>query len=111
VAAQITDHSMPWSVEDNTCRPTVTGRASTVKLTLSTAGSALKRLLTARALGLLARLMATGLRAVDQPVSRSRCCSRTFEIQPIFESLRPSAECDEHRAGINEGGAKRPASY
>ena len=35
VAAQITDHSMPWSVEENTCSPTVTGRASTELVTIS----------------------------------------------------------------------------
>ena len=29
VAAVITDQSMPWSVDENTCRPTVSGRDST----------------------------------------------------------------------------------
>src|SRR5713226_2981230 len=34
VAAQITDQSIPWSVEENTCSPTVSGRASTELVTI-----------------------------------------------------------------------------
>jgi hypothetical protein len=35
VAAVITDQSMPWSPEENTCRPTVTGREVTELVTMS----------------------------------------------------------------------------
>ena len=35
VAAVITDQSIPWSPEENTCRPTVTGREVTEFVTMS----------------------------------------------------------------------------
>ena len=35
VAAQMIAQSMPWSPEENTCRPTVSGRASTELVTIS----------------------------------------------------------------------------
>src|SRR5262249_54011233 len=35
VAAQMIDQSMPWSVDANTCNPTVSGRASTELVTIS----------------------------------------------------------------------------
>ena len=35
VAAQMIDQSMPWSVDENTCRPTVTGRDSTESVMMS----------------------------------------------------------------------------
>ena len=35
VAAQMIDQSMPWSPEENTCRPTVRGRDSTEFVTMS----------------------------------------------------------------------------
>jgi hypothetical protein len=35
VAAQMIDQSMPWSPDENTCRPTVSGRDSTELVTIS----------------------------------------------------------------------------
>ena len=35
VAAVMIDQSMPWSVDENTCRPTVTGRDSTELVMMS----------------------------------------------------------------------------
>ena len=35
VAAVMIDQSMPWSVDENTCRPTVTGRDSTELVMIS----------------------------------------------------------------------------
>ncbi|MNJ78214.1 hypothetical protein D3C77_759000 [compost metagenome] len=35
VAAVMTDQSMPWSVDENTCKPTVSGRDSTELVMIS----------------------------------------------------------------------------
>ena len=43
VAAQMIDQSMPWSPEENTCRPTVTGRDSTEFVTIRAAAPDMPR--------------------------------------------------------------------